>query len=988
MAATTYTAEDRRLMDCLADSQARLRQLIDEGRPYVWELRLSQRQFLLLETAMADSISSHAGDWHHLLGNEDFAVIIVIYLAEWYKRRYKGTDTEDDKLMSLTTDELKQLYQTAGIDSNTFVYNASKNPDKTSYRWLESLQVLGGLAVRAELKRDQNDALLPQLCKIFHGEEIELDDLKDRSRAVAFQESISRRHSLYEYLDCILSKEKEPPFAQADIADESTCIPQLLRRIQEADEVAKKYKFDFEWVITYTASRNQMVRHLRVRLKPEEIGGGKKQYIGYDRLMKPEWGIEHPEEVGRIRFYLRFKNGGHYVRKIEKGDEPLFKYDNTGSERTGFLSVNKIDENSFTDVPVAHFDKVEMMMRYDLPGADGASRIVSKVVQVLEVKDYMQVYALPKTSNKFTTRKNAQAATAVVFSPDYHLAESCRDLPVVYAHFRNGEECSPDYCWCAINDKVMLTGPDGNEIVPPFFNRNGLYQVMTRKYPNTIKYRENVFVLYQYRDPDMDEDELQEDNLPVLFGRSGLEVRHYATGTAKEGEAVTEYDLEWLKDGRYVDWDKEEPARGAIRLRVTVKDIVFRPQVYYVPFCPQTADQQPIWRDFDHKYIRTALEGVSGIPDDSERLSDAPSDTLQLTIGDDNARILVDVYRPIILRELSQTDSECRKHVVERADKGEYLHIPLINCEQFSVRDFSENGVKVYQMERSNRMFYSFPTFNDYHSAGNYIMEVPVSRVSPELPLDYLMVYISRVLDAPTELYAWNYKTAPRPVTSSNELTEDGIVFQSLKDQSHPRHYAFPYIRRAQGGWGGRQAQVVVNALECFETVAEHRTYFFLFNPLIRVVHERNQIVEILLPLMKKRSYRLTEQDVEQLYRFAVQFHFDWMLLPRETWVTALAKSEEESTRLTEAVTDFFSKTPKCTDEREQAHLRAFLKKYWTFDAWQNVEDIADKALKLMLDRPDALGKYSCLRDLLKVYDECRYKFSEMDRAVVTNDNK
>lgn len=71
-------------------------------------------------------------------------------------------------------------------------------------------------------------------------------------------------------------------------------------------------------MIAYTASRNQMVRHLRVKLKPEEIGGGKKQYIGYDRLLKPEWGIEHPEEVGRIRFYLRFKDDGRYVQKIEK----------------------------------------------------------------------------------------------------------------------------------------------------------------------------------------------------------------------------------------------------------------------------------------------------------------------------------------------------------------------------------------------------------------------------------------------------------------------------------------------------------------------------------------------------------------------------------------------------------------------------------------------------------------------------------------------
>ena len=172
MATTLYTEEDKKLLECLPMQQVQLRRQIDVGRPYVWELRLSLEQFYILETAIADSISSHSNDYHHLL-SEDFAVMLVMFLAEWYKRFYKGADTMDEnKVLSLTTEELKKLYQLAKIDANTFVYNASSNPDKTSYRWLESLQVLGGLAVQAELKRDKNDALLPQLCKIFHGEEI------------------------------------------------------------------------------------------------------------------------------------------------------------------------------------------------------------------------------------------------------------------------------------------------------------------------------------------------------------------------------------------------------------------------------------------------------------------------------------------------------------------------------------------------------------------------------------------------------------------------------------------------------------------------------------------------------------------------------------------------------------------------------------------------------------------------------------------------
>ena len=977
------TQEDIRLGQCLTTRVEQLRQGILHGRPYVWELRLSQEEFYVIESAINESISSHAGKHEHLL-SEEFAVIVVMYLAEWYKRYYKGADTMDEnKILALTTEELKRLYELAGIDKNTFVYNASKNPDKTSYRWQESLQVLGGLAVQAELKRDQNDNLLSRLCKIFHGEEIDLDDFKDRNRAVAFQESIARQHSLYEYLKCILEKDERGrrnlPFAPSDIKNEDTYIPQLIHKIEEADLIAKKHKFDFEWVINYTANRNQMVRHLRVKLKPEEIGGGKKQYIGYDRLRQPEWGIEHPEEVGRIQFYLRFKNGGHYVQKESVNEEPLFKYVNTGNERTGFLSVKQEDENTYINVPVQRFNKVEIVMKYD---------DCCHVVQELEVKDYMQIYGVSKNPHKFTSRRNSQAATIVIFSSAYHLTEEYKDLPVEYAHYRNGEQMSEDYCWCPINDKVVIADSNGREVTPPFFNRNGLYQVVTKKYLKTIKYNENLYVLYQYIDPDDDEEEYQDDpQMAVLFGRSGLEVRHFPTSQAKEGEPVTDYDLEWQKDGRYIDWDKEEPQQGAIRLRVTVKGIVFKPKVYYVPFVPADASQQPIWRDFEKMRICTALNGVEDIQDDIKRLltGEELSDTKQLKIGTDAARILVDVYRPVIVRELSQQKTgEEESKVIKYYQKDEDIHIPLIDCEQFSVRDFSENGVKEYQVKSRSTVYYNFPTFNQTSlSSGMYTEEHAAKELTPEIPLDYLKIYMTRPLDEQSELYAWDYKSDPRPVESANELTGEGIVFQSLIEKDSPRDYSMPTIKK-KSGWGGKKDVVAIDALYCFETVAAHKTYFFLFSPLIKVIASQTQIQDIFLPLMKKRNYQLTEEDIDNLYRFAMQFHFDWMLLPRVSWkasIEAGAATDEEQEELKKHVTDFFAKTPKCSDERELAQLKDFLKRYWTFNGHPNLADVAEKAVKLILDDPDALGNQE-MREFLKHYDDCRFKFIEMSKVV------
>jgi hypothetical protein len=135
---------------------------------------------------------------------------------------------------------------------------------------------------------------------------------------------------------------------------------------------------------------------------------------------------------------------------------------------------------------------------------------------------------------------------------------------------------------------------------------------------------------------------------------------------------------------------------------------------------------------------------------------------------------------------------------------------------------------------------------------------------------------------------------------------------------------------------------------------------------------------------MKKRNYQLTEEDIDNLYRFAMQFHFDWMLLPRVSWkasIEAGAATDEEQEELKKHVTDFFAKTPKCSDERELAQLKDFLKRYWTFNGHPNLADVAEKAVKLILDDPDALGNQE-MREFLKHYDDCRFKFIEMSKVV------
>jgi hypothetical protein len=334
--------------------------------------------------------------------------------------------------------------------------------------------------------------------------------------------------------------------------------------------------------------------------------------------------------------------------------------------------------------------------------------------------------------------------------------------------------------------------------------------------------------------------------------------------------------------------------------------------------------------------------------------------------------------------------------VISYSSKDEEIGIPLINCEQFSLRDFSEDGVKKYQINSRSTVYYNFPTINqpNIDPKKAFTTEKPISELTTEIPLDYLKIYIAQLKDESQNLYAWNYKNAPHPVSSESEMQEAGIVFQSLKDDDSPRYYRCPVTTSDEDDWGDDDWDEddddgsETDKLLCFETIAEHRTYFFLFKPMLEVVHNGSQIKEILLPLLRKRDMQLSNDDLKHLYQFALEFHFDWMLMPRDVWAAQIEEftnDEEERERLKEAVIDFFLCTPKSTDERELSCLKDFLSRYWTFDVWPNSSDtIAQTALKLILGDPEALGKINDLKDFLKIYDECRFKFSEMSKAINT----
>ena len=981
------TVQDIALTTRFGEKAALLGDYTRQGKPYVWMLKLSSTDYSELEKCIKESIESHKGDYSHLL-SKDYALYLVIYFAEWHKWVYRGKETGDDApILSLTYDERKALWEASGIDSHTFVYNASENPDKPNMRWMDSLRLLGGLAIQHELRKD-DDSFLLSLCRQYNDEEIDFDELEDRTRAVAFQKSIKEKHSLYYYIAAILTK--RPPFAPEDLADKQSDVNRFIEKIITADRKAKQDKFDFEWLITYSAYSQQMTRRLRVQLKPEPMQSGKlKQYISYWR-MRENWGIEQPDKVHRMMFDLRFKDGGTVVREASFRD-PLLTYSNTGSEEAGFLCAGNIDHADFNNVPVTRFTRVDIVM-----WVDGAT----KTVQQIECNDYLQVYKVPQMQNEWSSRKRPQSMTSLIFSSRYTLKDEIQKTQVVTLPFRQGERLSEPMHWLPIYDVVTLVDEHGVDVVPSFYNRNGFYQVVTKRYMNTIKYEDNLYATYKFveLEPDESIDEIDDNDfvtekLPVLFGREGLQVRYYPNTRSQDWQPCESYELEYRNDdthGRYIDWKDAEPRQGKLTLRITINGMMITYRVYYVPFISSDTTPDPIWRDFVNRKICFAVDHKEAIEDEFVKDNQRSEDTLRVDLGQIDKKLLIDVYRPFLLKELYQNGQLISYH-----DRNDNIQSPLIVAEQFAIRDFNEQGVKEYDCHKLGNGYYAFPDFRANNpSDATYLAKHQAKDINKDISVDNLQVYISRTGVEGVDLYAWDYKNMPETTQDAESATIDsGVVFQSLKDNACPRHYACPVIKTNNSGWafstddGAEQ----MDDLTCFLTAAEHKTYFFIFEPIRKLVYSGKMIDGILIPLLQMTQGELSEKDVDNLYRFAREFHFDWMLEPRERWTDAVidaTDSEEEQEQLKTWVIEFFRKSPKITDDSERRCLNEFLLNYWRFDSYSTNDAIAVKALRYILGDTDrVLGRNETWEDFLKRYDECRYKFSEMTRILCKKDS-
>lgn len=826
-------------------------------RPYVWELKITENEFCSLEK----DLCSYTPD----ASKKDDALKILVYVAEWYKRRYTNRAKKDyQKTFGGKKPDLRTVWSTLGIVEQ-YLYKGENNQELHLY----STFILSGLAVKFERQKNEKP-FLRALCRVYNKEDESFERVVDSNHSIAFKESIAKGHCLRDFLEAIITSQDNVdalPFAKEDYDNPDTEVALLIELIREINYEVNKSKFRFEWIVTSVPGDNLIARRLHIWLNPEEKGK-LHQLLRIDRLKK--WGFAEPENMCYIRLGVRYWNGNNVIKEPDFHHPDLY-YRNTGDASIGFI-CEKVDYANCNNVPILFFDKVQLITWNE----DGTELPIPVQEESVDF-DTMQLYRLEVGEDDWTSRVSNQKETALLFSDKWIIADGSVDQLSERKTFYNrkigeGESIS----WCYIHASVTIENEDDSRT---YYNRQGYDHIVARLYNDTIDYSSDGKVLLHYTEDD-DSPEIITP-IALIFGKQDIIAYHTET---KDGEddtcEKTEIQLyEFKRKGNYLPWtERETPEYGYVELRLTVngKQSLFK--VFYLP--------KPIERNLETNSIHYCYNKEKLVYEDKVDIENAVNrrqvlePTVLLNIGTKTCHVTVPVFRPTKLKEV------CYDGKILMYDENGVVNIPYILKEYVDVNDYGENGYHSYSCKDFKNVFIELNN-SEYRLGGKYTSAIDDKTFSDAEAPDGVTFFVRKSLSKNPRLkYCyWDCKkdSKPMPVRDFEtfELPSGNVLFQDQRRVSNKLRCE--YMEKEAKGFAkikmkGNDENDPV--FEIFSVASEYNQYFFHFKALRTLANgisegKRDFYEEIYNPLLEYHNNQFSMRDKKELLRFADEFCLD-----------------------------------------------------------------------------------------------------------------
>lgn len=832
-------------------------QRFNPNRPYVWELKVTEDEFLSLES----DLRRYTPD----ASKKDDALKILVYLAEWYKRRYTNRAKKDyQKTFGGKKPNVEIVWKTLAIDEK-YLYRG-ENEQKL---YLYSTFILSGLAVKFERQKNEKP-FLRALCRIYNKEDESFERVVDSNHSIAFKESIVQGHSLRDFLEAIITSQDNIdalPFAKEDYDNPDTEVALLIELIREINYEVNKSKFRFEWVVTSIPGDNLIDRRLHLWLNPEEKGK-LHQLLRIDRLKK--WGFAEPENMCYVRLGVRYLNGNKVIKEPDFNHPELY-YRNTGDASIGFI-CEKVDYAKCNNVPVVSFDRVQLITWND----DGKELPIPVQEETVDF-DTIQLYRMEAGEDEWTTRVSNQKETALLFSDKWIIADSSVDQLFerkTYYNKKVGEGDSAS--WCYIHASVTIENEDETRT---FYNRQGYDHIVARLYNDTIDYSADGKVMLHYAE---DEDSQEKANpISLIFGKQDIVVYHTET---KDGEdstcEETEIQLyEFKKKGNYTPWTDEDcPEYGYVELRLTIKG---KPQLFEAFYLPK-----PIERNLEANTIHYYNIKEKQVYDDKADIEKAIrrrqvlEPTVLLNIGTMTCYISVPVFRPVKLKEV------CYDGKILMYDENGKVTIPYILKEYVDVNNYGKDGYHSYSCKDFRNVFVELNN-SEYRTSGKYTSAIDGKTFTDGHAPEGVTFFVRKTLSRNPRLrYCyWDCKKDSKPIPVRDletfELPNGNVLFQDQRRVSH--RLQCEYMEKEATGfakikWKGSNENDPV--FEVYSVASEYNQYFFHFKALRTLANgilegKRDFYEEIFNPLLEYHQHKFSMRDKKELLRFADEFCLD-----------------------------------------------------------------------------------------------------------------
>ena len=640
---------------------------IDRLKPYVWKLRLTEDEYRQLREFVVNTPE---------VIDREYAIIAIIYIAEWYKREYDGNVTNPLGYISA-----ESLWKASGLDAETYVYRTAK-----TNRYLESIFMLGGLPMYYILQR-KDIKLLKALCRIYKGDSSSLDNSVGAGQAVAFQESIRQYASLYQFLKTLLLQDAREVYAEDDLANKSSLANQFIEAVKSAYDEIMRDKFRIEWIIDYDPSSPYMRRMIRLWLRPEEFGG-LNQYLRFERA--GSWGFPALMQQRVLRVSLQFMKGNEVVGNDDTR-RTLITFENSGQDDTGFEAAGSVPWAILRTIPTDPFDRITVIVTDDSGKPYEVQHFDCK-------KEYLQLWAMQNEVNRWSSTRNNQAETAVVYSGYYELSGE-EHISKPFYDKTNG--ITGPWNFAFIADHVTLK--HGSDSPISLWNRDGYIQFAPTLYTSVLRYKAGK-VRYMYNeDPEIYPEPETEEWYPAIFQRSDIKAYHFATRDMinTQPDVVDIQKIEFKpfdasNNDEYQEWTKENtPDYGRLKLCLTIKDDKKIYPILYLPSLLEHGNALPVVRDFEN----SQLQYVDNTNHIVKAHVDIPMDKMPLEIstplrvwGNDSEFVELDAILPTLIKEV-YLDGQITKYLQD----GEQFILPYLLRNRISIHDYSRDGYSEYE---------------------------------------------------------------------------------------------------------------------------------------------------------------------------------------------------------------------------------------------------------------------------------------------------